>query len=329
VAVDSPRVSVVMPVRNALRFLRPAMESVLRQSFESFELIVVDDGSTDGTGDALAGYRDPRVRVLRNEGRHGVVQALTVGMGAARGEYVARMDGDDLSHPKRLGTQVAFLDRERAIVLVGSCANVIDEAGVVVGVMRVPTSSEEIHRLLPKRNTFIHPSVLFRRQAVLEVGGYQAVRPGASMAQDYHLWLRLEERYRLANLAEPLLDYRVHGGQLSTQNLIRQLECADLARRLAATRRRLQRIPRTSERELRWLERLRGEPGSFAADCLHYYDHFVAIGKEDLVRRLAWRAVLASPLSRQAWTRAGREARRRMLEVSALQVLREWLAGRG
>jgi hypothetical protein len=304
------------------------MESILQQSFESFELIVVDDGSTDGTAEVLRGYRDPRVRLLKNEGQHGVVQALTVGMGAARGEYVARMDSDDVSHRERLATQVAFLDRERAVALVGSCANAIDEAGVVGGVIRVPTGSAEIHRLLPKRNTFIHPSVLFRRQAVLELGGYQAVRPGAGMAQDYHLWLRLEERYPLANLAEVLLDYRVHAGQVSTQNLIGQLECADLARRMAAKRRRAQGIPWTTERELGWLGRLRGEPGSLAADCLHYHDHFVAIGKEELARRLAWRAVLASPLSRSAWTRAGREARRRMLEAGALQVLREWLAGR-
>ena len=317
-----------MPVRNALRFLRPAMESILEQSFESFELIVVDDGSTDGTAGALRGYRDPRVRLLRNEGPHGVVQALTVGMAAARGEYVARMDGDDVSHRERLATQVAFLDRERAVALVGTCANAIDEGGVVGGVMRVPTSSAEIHRLLPKRNTFIHPSVLFRRRAVLELGGYQAVRPEASMAQDYHLWLRLEERYPLANLPEVLLDYRVHEGQVSTRNLIRQLECADLARRMAAKRRRAEGVPWTSERELGWLGRLRGDPGSLAADCLYYYDHFVDSGKEELARRLGRRAVLASPLSRAAWTRAGREAGRRVLAASGLQMLRTWLAGR-
>ena len=317
-----------MPVRNALRFLRPAMESILQQSFESFELIVVDDGSTDGTAEALRGYRDPRVRLLKNAGQHGVVQALTIGMAAARGEYVARMDGDDVSHRERLATQVAFLDRERAVALVGTCANAIDEGGVVGGVMRVPTSSAEIHRLLPKRNTFIHPSVLFRRRAVLELGGYQAVRPEASMAQDYHLWLRLEERYPLANLPEVLLDYRVHEGQVSTRNLIRQLECADLARRMAAKRRRAEGVPWTSERELGWLGRLRGDPGSLAADCLYYYDHFVDSGKEELARRLGRRAVLASPLSRAAWTRAGREAGRRVLAASGLQMLRTWLAGR-
>ena len=317
-----------MPVRNALRFLRPAMESILQQSFESFELIVVDDGSTDGTTEALRGYRDPRARLLKNEGQHGVVQALTVGMAAARGEYVARMDGDDVAHRERLAMQVAFLDRESAVALVGTCANTIDAGGVVGGVMRVPTSSAEIHRVLPKRNIFIHPSVLFRRQAVLEVGGYQAVRPGAGMAQDYHLWLRLEERHPLANLPDVLLDYRVHEGQESTRNLIRQLECADLARRMAAKRRRARGIPWTSERELGWLGRLRGEPGSLAADCLYYHDHFVDSGKEELARSLGRRAVLASPLSGAAWTRAGREAGRRLLAASGLQVLRAWLAGR-
>ena len=326
--MDNPRVSVVMPVWNALRFLEPAMDSILDQSFGAFELIVVDDGSTDGTSEALGEYRDPRVRVMRNDGRRGVVHSLTVGLEAARGEYVARMDGDDISHRDRFAAQVEFLDREKDIALVGTCANVIDEAGAVVGVMRVPTSSQEVHEVLLKRNVFVHPTVMFRRQPVLDLGGYQAVRAGAEMAQDYHLWLRLEECYPLANLADVLLDYRAHDDQVSTRNLVRQLECAELARRMAARRRRTQQVPRPGGAGLRLLERLRAEPGSLGADCLFFCDHYERAGNGRLVQRLAWRAVRASPLSRRAWRRAGRETKGRLRAARGLRVFREWLAGR-
>jgi len=302
------------------------MESVLRQSFESFELVVIDDGSTDGTGEVLKAYRDPRVRVMRNASRRGVVHTLNVGIGLARGEYVARMDGDDVSHPDRFAAEVRFLDSEKDVALVGSWANVIDEEGHVVSVMRVPTSSHEIYEVLLRKNVFVHPSVMFRKRVVLEVGGYQAIRANAGMAQDYHLWLRLADRYPLANLAEVLLDYRVHDGQVSMRSLVTQLECADLARRLAAKRRTEDGRP---WRGLRLMGRLRGEPGSLGGDCLYFCDHYRAADRRDIALRLAWRAVLSSPLSGQAWDRAGRELAGRIRRARGVRRLRAWLAGRG
>lgn len=319
----------LMPVWNAIRFVRPAMDSVLRQSFESFEVVVIDDGSTDGTGDVVREFGDPRVRVVRNEMRRGLVYALNVGLGLARGEYIARMDGDDVSHPERFAAQVRFLDTERNIALVGTWANVINETGDVVGVMRVPTSSCEIYETLLMKNVFIHPSVMFRRRAVQELGGYQPVRANTELAQDYHLWLRLADRYSLANLAEVLIDYRMHRDQVSMRRLVAQLRSADLARRMAAKRRAEHGRPGGGPRRLRLIERLRGERGSLGGECLFLCDVYGSAENRWIVLRLAWQALLSSPLSRQAWDRAGRELARRMLEARGVRTLRDWLAGRG
>lgn len=317
-----------MPVWNTERFLRAAMESVLRQSFESFELVVIDDGSADGTGEVARGYGDARVRVVKNETRRGVVYALNRGIGLARGEYIARMDGDDVSHPNRFEAQVRFLDSWPDIALVGSCANVIDENGTVMRPMRVPTSTREIDEVLLRRNVFIHPTVMFRKGAVLEMGGYRTIR-NADAAQDYDLWLRLVERYPLANLPELLVDYRMHEGQVSVRNLLGQLRSADAARRMAANRRRKVALPRTGPRGLRTIERLRGEPGSLGGDCLFFYRMYRNSGKGDIALRLARRALWSSPLSRQAWDGAHRELGRQILRVPGVRTLRSWLAPSG
>jgi glycosyltransferase involved in cell wall biosynthesis len=305
------------------------MDSVLRQSFESFEVMVIDDGSTDGTGEMLREFGDPRVRVVRNERRRGLVYALNAGMELARGEYIARMDGDDVSHLERFAAQVRFLDRETDVALVGTWANVINEAGDVVSVMRVPTSSREIYEALLLKNVFIHPSVMFRKRAVQELGGYQPVRANTELAQDYHLWLRLADRYSLANLAEVLIDYRMHRDQVSMQRLVAQLKSADLARRMAAKRRAEHGRPGGGRRGLRLIERLRGERGSLGGECLFLCDVYRSGEDRGIVLRLAWQAVLSSPLSRQAWDLAGRELARRMLGARGVRTLRAWLTGRG
>jgi glycosyltransferase involved in cell wall biosynthesis len=322
----TPRVSVLMPVWNAIRFLRLAMDSVLRQSFESFELLVVDDGSSDGTTELLSTYRDPRVRVVRNDERRGLVYALNAGIALARGEYVARMDGDDVSHPERLSAGVRFLDSERDVVLVGSWANVVDDKGDVLSVIRAPTDSREIHEALLNANTFVHSSVMFRKSAVVELGGYQRIRPNTDTAQDYHLWLRLADRYSLANIADILLDYRIHDDQISLQRLASQRACADLARQLASKRRAEHGEPVKRPRGLGLMERLRGQPGTLGGDYLSFAELYRAAERRDLALRLACRAVLRSPLSGQSWDLAGRELTRRLLGPDGIRMLRAWLA---
>ena len=323
---SNPRVSVVMPVWNAVRFLRPAMDSILTQSFESFEVVVVDDGSSDGTGVILSEYRDPRVRVVRKEKRHGVVSALNLGLDLARGEFVARMDADDVSHPERFAAQVRFLDGEIDVALVGSWANVIDEKGGIVSIIRVPTDRGDIHGELLDRNVFVHSSVMFRRDRVREVGCYQKIRASDDTAQDYDLWLRLADRFPLANLPEVLVDYRIHSAQVSMRRLPAQRRCADLARQMAARRRAEHGEPRRTPRGLRLAERLRGERGTLGGDYLSLCDLYRTAGEGGIALRLAGRAVLRSPFSRQAWHLAWGELARRVLAAKGLGLVRAWLA---
>jgi glycosyltransferase involved in cell wall biosynthesis len=322
---NSPRVTVVMPVWNAARFLRVAMDSILRQSYDSFEFVVIDDGSSDGTKEVLREYTDPRVRLVHNDSHRGLVYCLNAGLSLAGGEYVARMDGDDVSYPERLSAQVRFLESERDVALVGTWANLVDDKGDVLREIRTPSSSREIRELLLNSNLFVHSSVMFRKRAVLEVGGYQRVRPDTDTAQDYHLWLRLADRYPLANLAEILMDYRIHADQVSMRRLPAQRRCANLARRLAAKRRAKHGDSVKSPTGLGLLERLRGGPGTLGGDYLFFCELYRTTERRDLALRLAARAVFRSPLSGQAWGRTGRELARRLLGSKGVNMLRAWV----
>src|SRR5207237_10277673 len=142
--LQAPRVSVLLPVWNGEAFLEQAMESILRQTLSSFELIVIDDGSTDRSAAIAEEFasRDPRMRVLRRP-HEGLSAALNAGIAAARGEYVARMDADDISAPDRLRKQVAYLDAHPACVAVGAWSDVVDEAGRQIGLKTFVTTQSE------------------------------------------------------------------------------------------------------------------------------------------------------------------------------------------
>jgi glycosyltransferase involved in cell wall biosynthesis len=208
-ALQAPRVSVLLPVWNGEAFLEQAMESVLQQTFSSFELILIDDGSTDRTA-AIAeefAFRDTRVRVLRR--RHeGFSATLNAGIAAARGEYVARMDADDISVPDRLQKQVAYLDVHPACVAVGAWIEVVNEAGRHVGLKTLVTTHDEISAaLLRGVSPMAHPTVVARRDTLRAVGGYDA---RCYPSEDLDLWFRLGESGELANLGEALLKHRRH-----------------------------------------------------------------------------------------------------------------------
>ncbi len=207
----APVVSVVMPVYNGERFLAEAVESVLGQTYANFELVAVDDASTDASGRILDRYRDPRVRVLTNERNLGGAKSANRGITEARGVYVARLDQDDVSLPQRLEKQVEFLERHPEIALVGTWAEIIDEEGREIGHRRFATESNDLYRLLLKFCALVHSSVMFRRAPVLAAGGYGTGALGR-YCRDYELWLRLSETVRLANLPEVLVKYRVHSG---------------------------------------------------------------------------------------------------------------------
>src|SRR2546428_9758148 len=157
-----------MPVLNGAAYLRAAIESVLAERGPSVELLVIDDGSDDGSGELARSFGDPRIRVIRNERRRGVPAALNIGLAAATGEFAARLDADDVSRPLRFTKQVDFLRRHPDVALVGSQARLIDESGIVIGRVARCCEHATIRWYSVIDNPFIHSSVMFRRREVAD-----------------------------------------------------------------------------------------------------------------------------------------------------------------
>lgn len=202
-----PRVSVIIPVFNRERYVATAIESILGQRFADFELILIDDGSTDASRAVMASYRDPRVRLVENGRNLGIPATRNLGLSLARGEYVAWLDSDDRAYPDRLGRQVAFLDRNPDVALVGGFARAMDESGRAQRkVKRLPTSPEEVRARLLFRCCILQYAVM-GRTAVLARHGYREDFP---VCQDVDLFVRLAETERLANLPEVLVCRRLH-----------------------------------------------------------------------------------------------------------------------
>ena len=203
-----PQLTVLMTVYNGMPYLPHAIESVLTQSFNDFELLVVDDGSSDGSSDILCGYDDPRLRLLRNEANVGQTASLNFGLAAAETDLVARMDQDDICHRDRLRKQVEFLAVHSEIAVLGTGVRWIDSSGVVIGKKNFPYRNAVARFAQFFRCPLAHGSVAFRRQVVWdELGGYD---PSIRFSQDWELWGRVLACHEIANLIEPLVDVRIH-----------------------------------------------------------------------------------------------------------------------
>lgn len=200
-------VSVLLPVYNGAATLRQAIDSILCQTHTDLELLLIDDASTDDSAAIIRDYarRDSRVAAVVHDRNAGLARTLNEGLARARYELVARMDQDDESLPQRLGEQKTFLDSHPRVVALGSWVLHMGARPELDRLVRLPTEHEEIAAILPRENCLYHPSVMLRRSAVLEAGGY---RGEFKNAEDYDLWLRLARTHELANVAEPLLRYR-------------------------------------------------------------------------------------------------------------------------
>ena len=231
-----PQVSVVMSIYNGrVDFLAQAVESILDQEFHDFEFLIVDDGSDAAIAQALRRYTDPRIHHVRNATNLGLARSLNRGLKEARGIFVTRQDADDRSHPSRLGRQVEFLTCHPEVGLVGTAYAVIDDASREMAVVKVSAcSNEELQERLKTRNGFMHGSVMLRRAWLEELGGYRAL----PTCQDYDLWLRMAERHPIANLPEPLYQWRLNRAGLSVQHAALQLWHAVLVQEFAKERRR-------------------------------------------------------------------------------------------
>lgn len=210
---QAQRVSVLVPCYNASQWLQDAVDSVLNQTFRDFELILVDDGSSDATPAILEAsrQRDPRVVVV-TKAHTGLADSLNAGLAVAGGRWIARLDADDLCEPCRLEQQLAFAERN-AVVLAGSGFVELDESGNRIKAHRYPHQHHRLVRHLERSKRFFpHSSALFARAAAEAVGGYN-VR--FEKSQDRDLWLRLAETGRIACMPELLVHVRRHGGSIS------------------------------------------------------------------------------------------------------------------
>lgn len=230
-----PRVSVVMAVYNAAPYLREAVDSVLAQTLADFELIAVDDASSDESLSILESYADPRLRIFRHRVNKGAACSRNTALEAATAEYVAIMDSDDVCETARLDRQAEFLDRSPEAGLVG-CAvfDNIDVRGEVLYTSYLPEEDAEIQRELVKRWCFLHPSIMFRRDLYLRVGGYRAA---FEPAEDHDFILRILEHCQAHNLRERLVRYRLNPKGLSVVGHRYINELGELAMRVAKRRR--------------------------------------------------------------------------------------------
>lgn len=227
--IAAPPLSVVLPVYNGERFLEEAVASVLGQTFADFELIIIDDGSTDSSGAIAARYAaaDPRVRLVQQPNR-GLVATLNRGLDLARAPLVARMDADDICLPRRFEVQVPRFESRPKLAVVGGFTEIIDAEGNFLRVGDYPLGGAELKMFLERGCPLAHPTVILRKAAVMSMGGYRAI---FVHCEDYDLWLRLHDAgYLIENIAEPVLRYRRHGGSVSVQYRAEQSSAGLVAR---------------------------------------------------------------------------------------------------
>lgn len=214
----NPKVSVIMPVYNAERFLRESIESILNQSFSDFEFIIINDGSRDNSLNIIKEYaeKDSRIKIIDQENT-GIVGALNNALKISKGEFIARMDADDISEKERLEKQYDFLQKEKAY-LCGTWAKIIDENGRETGQkFNYPKKKWLQNKFyLIRGNPFIHPSVMFSREIFeKEKDKNNNLYRDYKHIEDYELWTRIVPKYKSVNLQEYLIKYRIHSEQIT------------------------------------------------------------------------------------------------------------------
>lgn len=221
--MNNPRVSIILPVYNAAAYVAGAIKSVLSQSFNDFELIIIDDGSIDNSLDIVKSFKDDRIRVIENGVNLGLQLTLNKGLKLAESEYIARIDADDeWIDVNKLESQVNFLDNNKSCVLVGTGAVVIDDVGKEIYQVSLPRTDTEIRKKILKANQFFHSSIVMRSAAFGKVGFYNEDASSRHI-EDYDLWLRLGKVGEFYNLPSIALRYRDLGSSVSRQNIITQL----------------------------------------------------------------------------------------------------------
>lgn len=213
-------ISIILPTYNGSKWLRKAIESVQRQTYTNWELLVIDDGSIDNTAQIVTdlAQKDARIVYIKNERNLGIQKTLNKGLKQAKGEYVARIDDDDQwIYKDKLKKQIEFLEKNSDYVLVGTGVVVVDEEENEQFRYLVPETNTEIKNKLLGKNCFVHSSVLFNKSAVLEIGGYSESKEVYHI-EDYDLWLKLGTKGKLANLPIYGVQFTLRAGSISSTN---------------------------------------------------------------------------------------------------------------
>jgi len=215
-----------MAVHDGGTYLGQAIESILEQSFTDFEFVIIDDASTDGSSRTLSGLSDERIRVMGNSKQLGLSRSLNKGIAAAKGEYIARMDHDDISLTERLRRQVGFLDAHPEVDVLGTWARTLGLGREQT--WRYPTPDEDIRSEFIFNSSLVHSSVVLRKATLERLNLYYD--ESVERAQDYELWTRAAPQIQFANLGSILLHYRVHPDQVGNQHGVQQRAAADKVR---------------------------------------------------------------------------------------------------
>lgn len=218
---ENPLVSVVMPVYNAEKYLREAINSILSQTYTNFEFIILNDGSTDSSAEIVRSYDDPRIVFIDNKKNAGLVAVLNQGLDLAHGEYIARMDSDDISLPKRFEKQVRFLQRHKSVGILGTFFHIFGNIDRIEKKKRYPKLSHMLETC-----PVGHPTVMIRKSVLDEYN--LRYDPHYKHAEDYELWTRAIQFTRIANLPQVLLNYRWSGDNVSVKHEQEQLKCSEI-----------------------------------------------------------------------------------------------------
>ncbi len=216
----TPKISVIMPVYNCVDYIGESVESILSQTFTDFELLIIDDHSTDGTYKYLQGLTDSRIRLIRKPQNTGYAKSLNIGLDMAKGEYIARMDGDDISLPERFAKQVFFMDNNPGVVVSGTAYKILGTDTII----KMPLTYEEAKVVSIMQVPVAHPTVIMRRSVLNKY--HLLYNEELEPAEDYDLWTRILEIGRIENLRDVLLLYRRHTAQESITKYNRLIEAA-------------------------------------------------------------------------------------------------------
>lgn len=232
--MKNPKVTVLLPVYNGQKYLKDAIQSILDQSYQDFEFLIINDASTDNSKGVIESFTDRRIRYVENKKNLNLLNTLNKGLRLAKGTYIARMDQDDISLLHRIARQVEFLGENPDIGVVGTGFQLIDQSGIKGSSIRFPQSPHFIRWSLCFYNPLAHPTVMFRKDPILKIGGYSSLdmgKRGRYPSEDYELWRRASKITKLSNMPEVLLYLRKHESNLTNfdQHLIDARKISSLA----------------------------------------------------------------------------------------------------